>query len=87
MVDVFAMDTGEWRVLDHGRDVVMVYLDAVQAADQDSEEAKTLKDSFANTTAREIALDIENAFADAIQTRAGITINRDVINVLNAQIQ
>ncbi|SEW20350.1 peptidyl-prolyl cis-trans isomerase D [Aliiroseovarius sediminilitoris] len=87
MAVVFEMEQGDWRVLESDDSVVLVRLDAVQAADQDSEDAKALKASFAASTAQEIALDVENAFARAVQARAGIELNRAVINAVNAQFQ
>lgn len=87
MSDVFAMEPGNWQVLRGADSVVLVRLDAIHAADQDSDEAQALKASFAAGTAQEIALDIENAFARAVQARAGIELNRAVINAVNAQFQ
>ncbi|MCK8483855.1 SurA N-terminal domain-containing protein [Aliiroseovarius sp. S2029] len=87
MAAVFDMAPGDWQVLEAEDRVILVRLDAVQPADQDSDEARELKASFAAGTAQEIALDIENAFARAVQARAGIELNRAVINAVNAQFQ
>ncbi len=87
MAAVFDMAPGDWQVLEAEDRVILVRLDAIQPADQDSDEARELKASFAARTAQEIALDIENAFARAVQARAGIELNRAVINAVNAQFQ
>ncbi|MCK8462548.1 SurA N-terminal domain-containing protein [Aliiroseovarius sp. S1339] len=87
MTEVFGMEPGTWRVLESVDNVVLVRLDAVEPAEQDSDEAKALKENFATGTAQEIALDVENAFARAVQARAGIELNRAVINAVNAQFQ
>ena len=87
MTEVFSMDVGEWRVIESADTVILVRLDAIQPADQDSEEATSVKANFAAGTAQEIALDVEAAFSRAIQTRAGIELNRAVINAVNAQFQ
>ncbi|GHE86271.1 peptidyl-prolyl cis-trans isomerase [Aliiroseovarius zhejiangensis] len=87
MAAVFDMAPGDWQVLEAEDRVILVRLDAIQPADQDSDEARELKASFAAGTAQEIALDIENAFARAVQARAGIELNRAVINAVNAQFQ
>ena len=87
MREVFGMEPGSWRVLESSDNVVLVRLDAIQPAEQDSDDAKTLKANFASGTAQEIALDVENAFARAVQNRAGIELNRAVINAVNAQLQ
>ncbi|MCK0139000.1 SurA N-terminal domain-containing protein [Aliiroseovarius sp. F47248L] len=87
MAEVFEIEPGDWRIMDAANGVVLVRLDAIHAADQDSDEAKALKANFATGVAQEIALDVENAFARAVQTRAGIELNRAVINAVNAQFQ
>ena len=85
--DVFEMEPSTWRVVQNADGVILVKLDAIQAADQDSEESLVLKENFASATAQQIALDVETAFSRAIQERAGIELNRNVINAVNAQLQ
>lgn len=87
LTEVFDMAADDWRVIDNGESVILVRLDQVVPADQTNEEAVALKQSFAAGTAQEIALDVESAFARAIQARTGIVLNRDVINAVNAQLQ
>ncbi|MCI2393442.1 peptidyl-prolyl cis-trans isomerase [Aliiroseovarius sediminis] len=87
MDEVFAMEPDTWQVLQGEAGVVLVRLDAVQPVDQDSDEATALKTAFATGVAQEIALDVETAFARAVQERAGIVLNRPVIDAVNAQLQ
>ncbi len=82
---IFEMTTGEWRVIPAENDVVLVHLDAVNAADQTSEEAKNMKAQFAATTAQQLGLDIETAFSRELQNQAGVTLDRAVINAIHAQ--
>ncbi len=85
MTEVFEMAAGAWRVLPGTDDVVLVRLDAVNTADQTSEDAKTLKARFATQSGQELAIDVENAFARQLETKAGVTLDRAVINAIHAQ--
>ncbi|WP_371169666.1 SurA N-terminal domain-containing protein [Aliiroseovarius sp. 2305UL8-7] len=85
--DVFDMEAGTWRVVPTTEGVIMARLDAIVPADQNSEDALVLKENFAAGTAQQLALDVERAFSRAIQDRAGIELNRAVINAVNAQLQ
>lgn len=87
MTEVFGMNAGDWTVLESADNVILVRLDAINTADHDSDEAKTLKANFTAGVAQEIAIDVETAFARAVQDRAGIVLNRPVINAVNAQLQ
>ncbi|MCK0170560.1 SurA N-terminal domain-containing protein [Aliiroseovarius sp. S1123] len=87
MTEVFEMTAGDWRVIPSADGVILVRLDAVVPVDQYSDEAIAIKASFAAQTAQEIAIDVENAFARAVQTKAGIELNRPMINAVNAQFQ
>ncbi|MCK0143430.1 peptidyl-prolyl cis-trans isomerase [Aliiroseovarius sp. F20344] len=87
MTELFEMTEGTWQVVPSVDGVLLVRLDAIVPVDQDSEEATTIKANFATQTAQEIAIDIENAFSRAVQTKAGIELNRPMINAVNAQFQ
>lgn len=87
LTEVFEMDAGDWQVVPSTDSVILVRLDAVVPVDQNSDEATAIKANFAAQTAQEIAIDIENAFARAVQTKAGIELNRPMINAVNAQFQ
>ena len=82
---VFDMDLGEWRVIPGAEGVIIVTVDAVTAADQASEDAVLVKDAFNERLGQEIGVDIETALANALQAEAGITLNRAVIDAVNAQ--
>ncbi|UWQ06206.1 SurA N-terminal domain-containing protein [Aliiroseovarius crassostreae] len=83
--EVFTMKADEWRVLPGVEDVVLVRVDAVNAADQTSEEAVATKAQFAEQTGQELGIDIENAFARILEAQAGVTLDRAVINAIHAQ--
>lgn len=87
MTELFEMTEGTWQVVPSVDGVLIVRLDAIVPVDQDSEEATAIKATFATQTAQEIAIDIEAAFSRAVQTKAGIELNRPMINAVNAQFQ
>lgn len=87
LTEVFQMEHGDWQVVPSVDGVILVRLDAIEAVDQTSDEATAIKANFAAQTAQEIAIDIENAFARAVQNKAGIELNRPMINAVNAQFQ
>ncbi len=82
---VFDMAPDSWRVLPATEGVIIAHLDAVIAADQDAQNAVTVKQAFNQRLAQELGLDIEIALAAALQAEAGVTLNRQVINAVNAQ--
>lgn len=83
----FEIGTGDWAVVEDAESVILVRLDAVHAADQDSADAQTAKLSFSQQTSQAVAQDLEDAFAKAIESQAGITLNQAMINAVNAQFQ
>ncbi len=82
---VFEMAADEWAILPDQDGVILVHLDRILPADQQSEEAVQIKASITDQVAQEIGLDVENAFSAAIQDQAGITLNQGVINAVHSQ--
>ena len=82
---VFELETGAWGVIGNGSGVILARVDAVHAADRSGEEAREIIAAFSARSAQEIGLDMEIAFADALQRQAGITLNQPVINAINGQ--
>ena len=62
-------------------------VDAIHEADQDSEAAMAAKSGFADQTAESLSQDIQAAFAAALETQAGITLDQAMIAAVNAQFQ
>jgi peptidyl-prolyl cis-trans isomerase D len=82
---VFEAEPGSWRIVENGAGVIVMRVDAVHAADRSNDEAKQIIAAFSARSAQEIGLDLEIAFADALQKQAGITLNQPVINAINGQ--
>ncbi len=83
----FDLAPGEWAVVDAPGGAIVLRLDAIAAADQNSEEAVTAKARFADATAQAVSQDLQDAFAAALETQAGITLDQAMINAVNAQFQ
>ena len=83
----FGLDPGGWTVIDADGGAIVLRLDAVNPADQESEDATQVKSSFADATARALSQDLQDAFAAALETQAGITLDQAMINAVNAQFQ
>lgn len=85
VTDIFTMEIDEWHVMQDAAGVIVVRLDAINAADQASDDAVLVKEAFNEQMAQEVALDIQAAFSATLQTQAGITLNRPVIDAINSQ--
>lgn len=83
----FALAPGDWAVVEDEAGVFLLHLDAVIAANQDSDEARAVKQSFLTSSAQALALDIEAAFSTAIETQAGIALDQAMINAVNTSFQ
>ncbi|SMH29945.1 peptidyl-prolyl cis-trans isomerase [Maritimibacter sp. HL-12] len=83
----FDLASGDWAVVEDESGVFLLHLDAVNAADQDSAEAREVKANFLARSAQTLALDIEAAFSAAIEAQAGITLDQSMINAVNTSFQ
>ena len=81
---VFGMVPDGWQVVPGDEGALLVHLDTVHAADQDSAEALAIKANFGQQISQQMALDLQSAFAAELENRAGITLDQGVINAVNA---
>lgn len=82
---VFEMEKGETRVVPTPDGAAIVTLDAVTLPDGGTEEAKQLKQRFAEQTARGYAQDMMDSFTRALETRAGVQLNQSAIEAVHSQ--
>ncbi len=82
---VFDMQPGDWQVIRDSDGVILVRLDRIVPADHSTDEAKAAKAAFGERVAQEIGIDLESAYARAIQDRAGIALDQAVINAVERQ--
>jgi peptidyl-prolyl cis-trans isomerase D len=60
-------------------------LDAIKPAEQDTDDAKALKDALSAQIEQAIAQDAFAAFSAALSAEAGININQQAVAAVNAQ--
>ena len=83
----FGLEPGAWTVVETEGGAIVLRLDAINPADQQSDEAVSVKSSFADATAQAMSQDLQDAFAAALETQAGISLDQAMINAVNAQFQ
>lgn len=81
----FAMEPGEVKVLSDDNGAVLLRLDAVAVPEQDTDEAKTIRERFAAQTAQSYGQDMLSAFTMAIESHTGISLDQTAINAVHAQ--
>ncbi len=80
----FDMERDAWETVEGAGRVFVLRLDAVNAPDQDSDEAREIKANYQAQVAQTIGYDLQDAFASAIENEAGVTIDQAVINAVHA---
>lgn len=87
LTDVFAMATGEVKVIDNGTSVLLVRLDSVTPPDENDAQTAAEKEAAAQTAAAGISQDLFEAFAASVQARTDVNINQAALNAVHAQLQ
>ena len=85
MAQVFEMDAGEVRVIEGREQAFILRLDGINAADSTDPETALVARAVESQTAQSMTQDIFQAFTNAVQSDAGITINQSAINAVHAQ--
>lgn len=80
----FEMEEGTWQVVSGDGQVVVLGLTDVNAPDQDSAEAQEIKTTFGARVSQQIAADVQDAFAAALEADAGVTLDQAMINAVHA---
>lgn len=78
---------GEVEIADSGDRVFLVRLDAIQPADPAQDEAARISEAVGNRIGETLRNDLFEYYNRAIQTRAGVELNQNVINTVNTQVQ
>ena len=84
---VFDMAPGDLRVVPGAGEVHLVRLDAINPVDEDDADMQALARALRDQAASDIAQDLYRAYAAALQSSAGITLNQSAINAVHANIQ
>ncbi|MDG1085891.1 MAG: SurA N-terminal domain-containing protein [Planktotalea sp.] len=81
---LFEAEKGASVVVDDVTDVLIVRLDDVLAADEDSDDIQALRTQLNNQAATAVAQDLFEAYATEIQQRAGIQLDQNALNAVHA---
>lgn len=84
----FAMaEPGEVEIVDAEDRVILLRLDAIDEADLAGEDAQRITDAVSDRLGQSLQSDIFDYYARAVQRDAGITLDQQAINAINAQVQ
>lgn len=84
----FAMsDVGDVEIVDAENRVILLRLDAIHEADMTAEDALRINDAVRDRLGQSLQSDIFDYYARAVQREAGITLDQQAINAINAQVQ
>lgn len=80
----YEMTPGELRALDDGASVYVLRLDEILPPDLEDPDVVERGDSLSEEAAREIGVDIQEAFIAALETQAGISLDQRAINAVHS---
>ena len=84
IIALFDAEKGASVVVEDVTDVLIVRLDDVLAADEDSDDVKRLRAQLTSQASSAVAQDLFEAFAADIQQRAGISLDQNALNAVHA---
>lgn len=84
---IFEMEPGEIRVLDNGREAILVRLDEISPPDADDPALTAERVSIAEQVSAGIVQDLFDAYVGVIQTGTEVKINQSAVNAVNANFQ
>lgn len=84
---IFQMQPGEVRVLDSGREAILVRLDRIAPPDADDPALAAERVSIAEQVTSGIVQDLFDAYVGVIQTGTEVKINQAAVNAVNANFQ
>lgn len=88
VTQVFTLEEGSgWQVIGDDNGALLVRLDGIFAADQTTQEATDVKARFSTQMAQDVALDLQTAFTDALESQAGISLDQAMVSAVNNQIR
>ncbi len=81
---LFEAEKGTTLIVEDVTDVLIVRLDDVLAADEDSDDIQALRAQLTSQAASAVAQDLFEAYATDIQQRAGIRLDQNALNAVHA---
>ncbi len=84
---IFALNEGEADVVTGGGAVAVVLLDAIDSPDPEASETASLRGQIAEQSAQSLGADMLAAFTQAVENRAGIQLDQNILNQVNANFR
>lgn len=86
IAEVFNLELGGVAVINAGDSVVLLRLTNVTDFDPDQEGNDVALDRITQQIDAQVSLDILEYFSDALQSKAGVSLNRNIISQVNQQM-
>lgn len=83
----FGMSDGETALVEDASGIAIIRLTAITPFDPETPDNSAMLTGVAGQYSRQIGEDIYEAFATAVEDRAGITLNQSMINAVLAQLR
>lgn len=88
VVHAFEMkEPGEIEIVDAQNRVILVRLDAINAADLEGEDAQRVTDAVNSRISESLGADIFDYYAREAQRSGGLQVNQSTINAVNTQVR
>jgi len=85
VASIFDLQRGGVALVPGSARVVLVRLDAINAAERDSEDAQALAQVFRDQASAALAQDLFGALAGDVQSRIGLELNQTAMNAVHTQ--
>jgi peptidyl-prolyl cis-trans isomerase D len=86
VAEVFKLELGGVAVIDAGNAAVLVRLTNITDFDSDQDGNDVVLDRITQQIDAQVSLDILEYYSDALQSKAGVSLNRNIINQVNQQM-
>ncbi|WP_193142138.1 MULTISPECIES: peptidylprolyl isomerase [unclassified Meridianimarinicoccus] len=83
---IFTLEEGEIEVIEDGAALVLIRIDEILPPSADDPNAAMLRQALGQQASEQMAQDVLNEIARAMETRVGITINQAALNAVHAQL-
>lgn len=80
-------EPGEIEIVDAQNRVILVRLDAINAADLEGEDAQRVTDAVNSRISESLGADIFDYYAREAQRSGGLQVNQSTINAVNTQVR
>jgi len=85
--EIFKAAKGDVIVVSEGDDVVIARLDSIKPFDEKSDKSKKTIASVSQRYGQQLAGDVFQGFANAVETKSGVVINQAVINAVHSSFR